>query len=171
MELHQIDPFVRSAANVFRTMLECEIDCMNVRRKGDDTQPFDISGSIGLSGRCSGNVVFSMPSSVAFKVTEYFLMQDVDAIDDDVIDVVGELANMIAGGAKAELEEFRLRLGLPTVIIGGGHNVALPKIIEPICAELQTPWGRTELEVGLSPVTEIPGTAEAACATARPLPV
>ncbi|MFQ5731530.1 MAG: chemotaxis protein CheX [Planctomycetaceae bacterium] len=161
MDLHEIDPFVRSTANVFRTMLECEIECVRVCRKGNDTRQFDITGAIGLSGTRSGSVVLSLSSEAAYKVTEYFLMEVVTAMNDDVIDVVGELVNMAAGGAKAELAEDNLCLGLPTVIVGDRHSIALPKIIEPVCAELGTPWGPAELEVGLAPVSEVLGAVDA----------
>ena len=69
-------------------------------------------------------------------------------IDDEVVDAVGELANMVAGAAKAELEEYKLSVSLPNVITGRGHEIRFPSNVTPICVPFETPWGPLALEVG-----------------------
>ena len=70
---------------------------------------------------------------------------------DDVLDAVGELANMIAGQAKAELEEFDLSVSLPNVVTGKDHVVRFPSKSAPICVPYDTDLGPLLLEVGLEP--------------------
>ena len=42
-------------------------------------------------------------------------------INGDVMDAIGELTNISAAQAKAQLEEYKLSIGLPTVICGKGR--------------------------------------------------
>jgi chemotaxis protein CheX len=48
------------------------------------------------------------------------LMSECDSVDDDVLDVMGEVANMVIGNIKTNLEEAlgTLALGVPTVTFG-----------------------------------------------------
>ncbi len=57
---------------------------------------------------------------------------------------------MIAGSAKAKLEEFSLSVSLPTVITGKGHCIDFPRQITPICIPFDCPWGQVAVEVGLT---------------------
>ena len=62
---------------------------------------YPISGVIGLSGRAVGTVVINLSEEVALKAASVMLMTEMTSLNDDVLDAVGELANMIAGQAKS----------------------------------------------------------------------
>ena len=150
MDVEHINPFIQSAINVFGTMLNCPIQRNSLSLKENDAPTYEISGVIGLSGPVSGSVVFSLSREVAFHIAEGFLMEQVSEITAEVVDAVGEVTNMIAGGAKKELSQYALSLGLPTVIVGRNHTITFPKDVKPICVEFTTPWGPISLEVGLA---------------------
>lgn len=82
------------------------------------------------------------------------LMVEATEIDDDVVDAIGELTNMVAGVAKAELEEYELSASLPNVITGDQHEIHFPSNVTPICVHFETDWGPLTLEFGLAPVFE-----------------
>ena len=46
--------------------------------------------------------------------------------------MVGELTNMVAGAAKAELDEYELKISLPNVITGESYSVRFPSKATPI---------------------------------------
>jgi chemotaxis protein CheX len=47
--------------------------------------------------------------------------------DEEVVDVIGELINIIAGRAKHRLEEeFSLVISLPSIVEGRGHSIHWP---------------------------------------------
>jgi chemotaxis protein CheX len=96
-----------------------------------------------------GSVVFSLSREVAYKAVEILIGHKVTEINADVVDAVGELTNMIAGGAKAGLAQYRLSLGLPNVIVGKNHTICFPGNIQPICIAFDTQWGPISIEVGL----------------------
>lgn len=115
-------------------------------------QKFPISGVIGLSGKAAGTVVINLSEEVALKGASAMLMMEMDKLDDDVLDAVGEIANMIAGQAKAELEEYDLSVSLPNVIIGDDHDIRFPSDAKAIAVAFDTDFGPLQLVVGLESV-------------------
>jgi chemotaxis protein CheX len=64
-------------------------------------------------------------------------------------DAVGELANMIAGGAKTQMQELSLSIGLPSIICGKHHPVGFPAGATPILIPFVSDWGPISSEVGI----------------------
>ena len=154
MRVEYINPFIRSLQNAFHTMLGCEVERGQISLKRETTPAFHISGVVGLSGRAVGTVVLSVSEEVAIKAASVMLMADMTEINADVIDAVGELTNMVAGAAKAELEAYELMVSLPNVITGRDHEVRFPSNVTPICVPFSTQWGELVLEVGLASIHE-----------------
>ena len=117
MRAEFINPFISSLSNAFLTMFNCEVQRGALRIKETSNPTHAVSGIIGLSGRAMGMVVLNLSEQVALKATSAMLMVEVDCINSEVIDAVGELANMVAGGAKAQLEEYETLL--PFFSLGG----------------------------------------------------
>jgi chemotaxis protein CheX len=154
MRAEYINPFVASLKNTFRTMLDCDARRVDMRLKQDNRAKYSVSGVVGLSGRAVGTVVLSFSEEVALKAASTLLMTEATEIDADVLDAVGELTNMVAGSAKAQLEELQLMASLPNVITGRDHEVHFPSNVSPICISFETDWGMLSLEVGMAPVTQ-----------------
>ena len=152
MNAEYINPFLGSTVTVFRTMLQCELVRGQPFLKNGDQPQFDISGVIGLSGSAKGTVVLSLCEKTALRAAETMLGQRLTSIDAEVRDAVGELTNMIAGSAKAKLENMNLSVSLPSVITGKGHCIDFPRNVTPICIPFDCPWGMVVVEVGLEPV-------------------
>ena len=152
MRVEYINPFVKSLVTTFSTMLNCTATRGPLMLKRDVFPPVEISGVIGLSGKAVGTVVVSLSKEVALKATSAMLMTETTEIDGDVVDAVGEITNMVAGAAKAELSEYELSISLPSVITGRGHEVRFPSNVTPICVPFDTQWGKLNLEVGLEEV-------------------
>jgi len=80
---------------------------------------------------------------------EVMLGERPDTLDAEVVDAIGELTNMIAGSAKAQLEQFAMSLSLPNVILGKNHTVEFPRGVTPIGIPFDSDWGSICLDVGL----------------------
>ena len=152
MRVEYINPFITATTNAFETMVNCKLTRGEIRMLNGETPIHPISGIIGLSGKAVGTVVLSLSENVALKAASALLMMEMTEIDDDVIDAVGELANIVAGGAKAQLEEYELSVSLPSVITGAGHEVRFPSKVTPICVPFECDWGSLTIEVGLEEV-------------------
>jgi chemotaxis protein CheX len=144
-----INPFLTAAVTVFRTMLSCELQ-RGTPYLGENVQPaHEISGIIGLSGKAVGTVVMSLDRDVALKAAETMLGEPQSEMNGDVADTVGELTNMIAGNAKAKLEQFEMTISLPSVIMGRHHSVFFPTNAQPINIPFESEWGNVCVQVGL----------------------
>lgn len=158
MRADYINPFIQSLCATFETMLSCEITRGQLYLRESSTALHDISGVIGLSGTAQGTVVLSLDKKVALAAASVLLMCEAEEINADVIDAVGELTNMVAGGAKAKLEEYQLSISLPSVVTGTGHEIRFPSNVTPICVPFNSPWGPLKIEVGLAAVQQLAGS-------------
>lgn len=162
MRVEYINPFIASLKNTFRTMLGCEAQRGALTVKDSRRAHHPISGVIGLSGKAVGTVVLSFSREVALEAASTMLMTEATEVNEDVLDAVGELTNMVAGGAKAQLEEFQLMVSLPNVVTGQDHEIHFPSNVTPLCIHFQTPWGPLTLEVGFAPLVQPAATPKPA---------
>lgn len=160
MRAEFINPFIHSLYKTFSTMLNCSVQRGQLSLKTSSKTSYEISGVIGLTGRAVGAVVLTLSKPVALKAASTMLLCDFSEINEDVIDAVGELANMVAGAAKAELEEYALVVSLPNVVTGKDHEIHFPSNVTPICIHFSSDWGPLALEVGLATIQNpSPGAA------------
>ena len=150
MKVEYINPFLSSTISAFDTMLQCHLERGEPFAKNSHNPENEISGIIGLSGKAQGIVVLGLNREAALSATEAMLLERPPEINGEVTDAVGELANIIAGGAKAKLEHLELSVSLPTVITGKHYCVDFPSKVTPICIPFDSSWGSITVEVGIS---------------------
>ena len=148
MQVEHINPFLTALSNTFSTMLAAEAHRGDLTLGDPKTRHFPISGLIGLSGKASGMVVINLSTEVALKAASAMLMEEKVEVDEEVVDAVGELANVIAGQAKTELQQYELSVSLPNVIIGEDHEIRFPSATPPLVVPFKTDFGPLRLEVG-----------------------
>ena len=149
MKAEYINPFLSATVSVFGTMLGCELGRRDPFVKEGFRPEHEVSGIIGLSGKAKGIVVLSLNKEAALQATSVLLKEQHSEMNTDVIDAVGELTNIIAGNAKAQLEHLALSVSLPTVITGSGVSIEFPRDVSPICIPFESSWGEISVEVGL----------------------
>jgi chemotaxis protein CheX len=74
-----------------------------------------------------------MPERVATLAVSGLLMEEHKAVDAQVVDGVGEITNVIAGGLKTRLSNTNWMIGnitVPSVILGSHYNISYSKGIE-----------------------------------------
>ena len=81
-------------------------------------------GCVTLKGSWYGGIVITLPVSLGVTVTKAALALD-DPQPDDVGDVVGELANMMAGRLKHQLPPDT-QISLPMVATGDHFHLSIP---------------------------------------------
>ena len=92
-----------------------------------------VTGLIGLSGKCTGFISLSLSKRVATLAVSGLLMEEHKAIDAQVIDGIGEMTNVIAGGLKTKLSNTQWMIGhitVPSVILGSNYSISYAKGIE-----------------------------------------
>src|ERR1035441_2865254 len=114
MNLHNtiVESLIRSAGEVFSTMLGSELSSAEVSVKGivegSDSDPNDgVVSFIGIAGSWAGTGSLSCSPAMACRVCTQMLMTEATAVNEDVLDAVAELTNMIIASGKTDLEAER----------------------------------------------------------------
>ena len=92
-----------------------------------------VTGMIGLSGKCTGFISLTMPERVATLAVSGLSMEEYTQVNAQVVDGVGEMTNIIAGGLKSKLYNTPWMIGnitIPSVILGENYHIAFTKGIE-----------------------------------------
>lgn len=150
MDVRLINPFIASVKDVFKTMLGTDIMVSKPILKQADESSADVSAVIGLSGDAVGSVVLSFPMLTATRTASKFSGVDMGPRHEDFADALGELANMVAGAAKAKLSGLAVSVSLPNVILGREHMVASSKTTPRLALPCDSALGRFSVEVALA---------------------
>lgn len=160
MDASYITPFVASIQNVFSTMLQLPLEVGEPAIKSGAHPEYDISGIIGMSGDVVGSVVLSFPTDAAVSIVQLFTGTELDAESEDFADAIGELVNMVSGGAKAGFPESkRVSISCPSVVIGKGHRIAGQSDTPCVLIPCSTDCGEVVIEIAIK---QSAATAQAA---------
>jgi chemotaxis protein CheX len=89
-----------------------------------------ITGLIGVHGNVSGFITVNLADQVALAAVGGLLQDRCDKLTHEVVDGVGELTNIIAGGIKKRLygnQWLFNHITVPSVIIGQNYQIAYAK--------------------------------------------
>lgn len=153
--------FVASARQAFETMAFLPTTCGEPQYDGGNPPKGDISGTIGVSGSIAltgdnlcGNLSLIFPEGVGEGIfRSMMMMEDTDPVNEqEVVDAVGELANMCAGGAKAAMQDIGIRfmISLPSVVTGHDHRLSRPANSVSCLIPLTTTKGTFYMDVNFS---------------------
>lgn len=152
MDVRYINPFITSVKNVFKTMLQMDVQFGKPTVKSDETHTHDVSSIIGLSGDVVGAVIVSFPKLAATRIASAFAGVDLKEEDADFADAIGELANMISGNAKKDFDGLDVLISVPSVVIGTGHQIRATKVTPRLVLPCSCPAGSFVVEVGMRKV-------------------
>jgi chemotaxis protein CheX len=141
--------FIASTKAIFKTMLGLEITVQATYKAGEFRPGYDVTGIIGLAGAIEGTIVVSLEKEVAFAAAEAFIGERPDSINNDLLDLVGELANMIGGGAKVRLNIPGVILGLPTTVSGSDYKISFKPGIEIESVLFKSPSGSLRVQIAM----------------------
>jgi len=117
---------VAATKDVFSSMVMMELeDGVPLTGKGGEF-PSNISSMLGLGGGVRGILAIHCPEAVAKGITGAFLGMDIEELNDDVKDAIGELTNMVAGNLKIFFANFDIdvKLAIPTTVIGESYHTS-----------------------------------------------
>lgn len=116
---------IESTQEIFSSMIMLEVTAGKPYKRNKSVLTGSISGIIGLAGTIKGLLAIHLPNQVALDVTTAFLGMDVEEIDEDVRDAIGELANMLGGNLKTALDPkgSDVKLSMPSTIYGEEYSI------------------------------------------------
>ncbi|HOE91247.1 MAG TPA: chemotaxis protein CheX [Candidatus Cloacimonadota bacterium] len=127
-----LNPFVLSVQEVLSMMAMLNIEVVDTYLGTTQFHYADVSGIMALAGDQKGIIMISFYEALSNKIISSIMGLPIEEItEEEQHDGVGELINMIAGGAKARLgdSDWSFLLSAPTVITGNQHRVIQQKDI------------------------------------------
>ena len=138
----------QASKDVFSTMLGLEIEVgKSYIESGAPAASQKVVALIGLAGQWIGTGVIGCSPEFACRIASLMLMAEYPAVNEEVLDAMAEMANMIFGNVKTELEETLGALGLsiPTVIFG--RNFATRSVGQQAWTVFPLKAGSDEMEL------------------------
>lgn len=120
---------VDSTVEIFTSMIMMEVESIDKEVGERSHLQHSISGVIGLAGAFKGVLAIHLPKELAMQITGNFLGMDVEEINEDVEDAIGEIANMLGGDVKGFLTTSGsdIDLSLPSTISGEEYEFQAKK--------------------------------------------
>lgn len=117
---------VAATQDVFSTMLMLDVEGEDVSALGKSSIQSNITSMIGLGSDIRGMLAVHCPAVVAKAITGSFLGMEVEELDEDVKDAIGEIANMVAGNLKIAYGNagVNVELAIPTTVIGDSFRIS-----------------------------------------------
>ncbi|MDD2501926.1 MAG: chemotaxis protein CheX [Geobacter sp.] len=120
-----IKNLIDDTRSVYSTMLG--FDLMHLPLEVDPMEHFQdcVSAMVGLAGTYNGLISIHQPVSLGIKLAEAMLDMELSEVDQDVMDALGEIANMVAGNVKQHLSKggMDIRLSTPSVATGKDYII------------------------------------------------
>lgn len=149
MDVSYINPFIKSTIDTYKMMLNVSAEPQKPFLKSLPWPTYDITGTIGLSGKAQGIIAMAYSNIAAIRTVTALVGETVHKDDDSVIDGIGEIVNIVAGYAKKDLTQFSLEISLPSVALGDNLVVAAPSSTPTIIIPFKTPYGPFSMELAL----------------------
>ncbi len=125
MDVKYINPFLTATINVIKTMAFLDPKPGKPFIKKESKALGDVSGVIGLSGDLKGSLSITFEEDTIKHIVSNMFGEDINEINDEVRDAVGELTNMISGDARRQLQSFGVKIdaAIPSIITGKNHTI------------------------------------------------
>jgi chemotaxis protein CheX len=126
----EVSVFLESVLNYFSTAVQQAAVCGTPFLAIDRTPELsDFTGVIGISGKYTGLVAFTAPKNMLCVML--MRMQETDMCQENLCDLVGEIANTLSGNARRDFGH-QFNISVPTVSMGRRNTLGLPEGARPI---------------------------------------
>lgn len=159
MDVRYINPFVVATVTLFDRMLCCRLERGALAIHSLQEPYRGVSGIIELSGEVQATIVLNLSRQVALAASRVWLEETVHDLNSDVVDVVGELVNIIGGQARSKFRRSNISMGLPRVVKEHMHFITFPAHCQPIRIPFQSPWGPLSVDVGMTAAKSVLASA------------
>lgn len=133
-----INPVQESVVNILSTMANLLPETGEPTLKNGEFDSGDVTGIIDLvSEQKTGSIAISFSKPVVLEIAKRMLGLDGDIPESELMDLVGEITNMMAGGAKGLLYDkgYEFDMAIPRVVEDSldqiKHKVKGPIIVLP----------------------------------------
>ncbi len=143
------EEIIAGIKEVFSTMLMVDLKAEKIIENGECEIDSNLTSMIGLGGGIRGMLAVHCPADVACGITSGLLGMEINELDEDVKDAVGEVANMVAGNLKVSYANngIDIELAIPTSIVGDSFAVSGMADANRVVAVMRAPEGPLWIEL------------------------
>ena len=150
MRVEYINPFVESAFNVLKEVLNSEIKRGELYLKSTSQPVLGVATIIGLAGDVEGRVLLDMSMDTALNIASEMNMEKLEKFDELGKATITELANMITGQAITKLHELGFKFDLtPPSMLTGNDMVISDSGVEALIVPIELSYGKLEINVAI----------------------
>ncbi len=150
MKVEYLNPFIFATRKVLSMMafMESKPRKPYLKPAGNYKGIGDVSSVISVKGECKGSIGISFSEECILKVAYQMFNENYDGLTDEIVDMVGEIVNMVSGDARQELVKlgFHFSAGIPVTTLGEGHDLIHSVKDRIIVIPFQTPNGDFHIE-------------------------
>jgi len=125
MDAKIINSFIESTVDVIKIMAFIDVAPGKPYLKKDNAPIGDVSGLIGLTGSKNGSFCISFKKDCILEIISNMFGEEIEGVNEEVEDAVGELTNMITGQVRKKIAELGTTYdaAIPSVISSKGHTI------------------------------------------------
>ena len=150
MNVEFINPFLVSLVNVISTMATMDLKPGKPQLKNHDIAKGDVSGLIGMVGpKTKGSLSITFEAPLILEIMHKMLGEKPNSINEEITDLVGEITNMVTGGAKNLLSDkgYDFDMATPVVVSGKNHAISHKSKGKKILMPFTHPNGMAFIEI------------------------
>jgi len=155
MRVEYINPFVESAYNVLKEVMNTEVKRGDLYLKSSTMSIRGVAALVGLAGDVEGRVLFDMDKETALMVVSCMNNEEFKVMDEMAKATIQELANMITAQAVTKLHDlgFKFDLTPPALFTGDNMEVSsnmgkeVEALIVPMNMTIGNKKGKIEINV------------------------
>lgn len=116
-----------SVVNTFASIIDEQLTCVE-----DEEEGGPLNGIVGnitvFNSKQTLSLMFAIPKDTALHLSKVFIGMEIPFESDDMGDLIGEIANILAGDIAASVEKvgFRGQSSLPTATRGSNLTLFMP---------------------------------------------
>lgn len=150
MKAEFINPFLQATQDVFRQMMQLEIEKGKLELREDLIAGREANVLIGVVGALAGTVVYSFPKSTALEMVKSMSGMELNELDIFVTSALGEVGNIISGNALIYLAQanYPCDLAPPQIILGENKSISLATS-KSLLVSIKTRIGSFDISVAL----------------------
>jgi len=152
MRVEYINPFVESAFNVLKEVLNSDVKRGDIYLKPTSMTIMGVAGLVGLAGDVEGRVLFDMTKETALYISGTMNGEVFTTLDELAKATIQELANMITAQAVTKLHSlgFKFDLTPPALFTGDNMEVATNLgEVEALVVPMELAKGKIEINVAI----------------------
>lgn len=151
MKAEYINSFYGATKEVFRLMLDQEVERGDLKLIQGLSSSKDANIMLGVTGDLQGTVFFNFTKDMALKMVQIMAGMEMNEIDVFVSSALGEIANIISGNAITNLSSHDYICDItPPQIIVGEHKSVSTSNQQALLIPMGTSIGEFSISVFLS---------------------